>query len=151
MTRERLAVIVILTHLAAATLHAAAHGVLGVRAGGVAGLLVVAATVYLGPLVALAWLLGGRRVAGALVLAVSMGGALVYGITYHYVLRTPDHVAQVPPGVWGEVFRFSAAVIAVLEAFGLAAGVLLAPSPFRRRVGAQGESPRGALSRSAPD
>jgi hypothetical protein len=134
MTAERFAVIIIVTHLGAAALHGVAHGALGVTAGGPAGLLVVAVAVYVGPLVALAALLRGRRVAGALVLSVSMAAALVYGITVHYVLHTPDHVASAPPGLWSDVFRSSAAAIAVLETCGLAAGVLLMPSPVRRRA-----------------
>jgi hypothetical protein len=132
MTTERFAVIIIVTHFGAAVLHGVAHGALGVTAGGPAGLLVVAVAVYVGPFVALAELLSGRRVAGALVLIVSMGAALVYGLVFHYVLRTPDNVARVPTGLWGDVFRSSAAVIAVLEACGLAAGVLLTPRRFRR-------------------
>lgn len=131
MTRERFALIVIVTHLAVATLHGVAHAVLAVPAGGLAGLLVVVAAVYVGPLVALAGLLGGRRAAGALVLSVSMAAALVYGLAFHYLLRTPDHVAHAPRGPWGDLFRSSAAAIAVLEACGLSAGVLLLP--FRER------------------
>jgi hypothetical protein len=138
--RQQFAVIIIVTHLAVATLHGVAHEVLAVSAGGRAGLLVVAAAVYVGPLLALAGLIGGRRTASALTLSVSMGAALVYGLTFHYVLRTLDHVALAPRGPWGDVFRSTAAVIAVLEACGLAAGVLLLPLPFRRRASADEES-----------
>ena len=127
MTRNRFAVIVTLCHLAAATLHGAAHGVLGVSAGGGAGLLVVAGAVYVGPLLALAALHTGRRVSAGVTLSISMAVALVYGLTFHYVLRTPDHVAYAPAGVWGEVFRATAAAIALLEACGVAAGLLLLP------------------------
>jgi hypothetical protein len=144
MTRERFALITIVTHLAVATLHGVAHGALAVPAGGRAGLLVVAAAVYVGPVVALAGLLGGRRAAGALVLLASMATALVYGLAFHYFLRTPDHVAYAPSGPWGEVFRSSAAVIAILEACGLAAGVLLLPSPLGRRALADGGLRGGA-------
>lgn len=147
MTRERFAAIIILTHLAAASLHGVAHEELAVAAGGPMGLLLVAAAVYLGPLVALAALFRGRRVAGALVLVVSMAAALVYGLTFHYLLHTPDNVAAAPPGLWGDVFRASAAVIAVLEACGVAAGLLLTPFPLRPRnaadasAGGEGSSP----------
>ena len=127
MTRERLAVIIILAHLAAASVHGISHAVLGVPAGSRAGLAVVVASVFVGPLVALAALLRGRRLAGALFLSTSMAAALIYGLAFHYVLRTPDHVAFAPPGLWGDAFGSSAAIIAVLEACGLAAGLLLTP------------------------
>jgi hypothetical protein len=91
MTRERFAVIVIATHLAAAILHGVAHEVPAVPVGVHAGPLVIAAAVFVGPLVALAGVLGGRRTAGALVLSVSMAVALAYGVTSHYALRTPAH------------------------------------------------------------
>jgi uncharacterized membrane protein len=127
MTWKRFAVIIIVTHCGAALLHGAAHGALGVTAGGPGGLLVVAVAVYVGPLVALAALLGGRGAAGAIVLSVSMAAALGYGVMFHYVLHTADHVAYAPPGLWGDVFRSTAAIIALLEACGLAAGVRLTP------------------------
>jgi len=151
MTRMRFAVVIILTHLAAAALHGVAHATLAVPAGGPVGALLVAAAVFAGPLLALAGLLRGRRLAGALVLSGSMAVALVYGLAFHYVLRTPDHVAHAPPGMWGDVFRFSAAVIAILEACGLAAGLLLTASLLRRDAGAQREPQRGGPSRARPD
>jgi hypothetical protein len=150
MTRRRFAVAIILTHLVAAALHGAAHGTLAVPAGKRGGALLIAAAVFVGPLVALVGLLGRRRLAGALVLSASMAVALVYGLAFHYVLRTPDHVAHAPPGMWGAVFRFSAAGIAVLEACGLAAGVLLTTSLLRRDVGARREPQRGGPRRSQP-
>jgi hypothetical protein len=135
MTRQRFAVLVILTHCAAAGLHGAAHGELGVPGGGRAGLVVIVAAAFLGPLVALGGLLAGRRVVAAVVLSLSMAAALIYGLTFHYLLHTPDHVAYAPPGLWGDVFRSSAAVIAVLEALGVVAGVGLMPFRVRHREG----------------
>lgn len=148
MTRERFAVTIILTHLVVAGLHGVAHGALAVPAGGRAGVLLVAVAVFIGPLVALAGLLAGPRITGALVLSVSMAASLVYGFLFHYVLRTPDHVASTPHGLWGDVFRFTAAIIAVLEAGGLAAGLLLTSFLFRRRVPGDGRHP--PPSRPAP-
>ena len=138
MTPARFAMVIILTHLAAAVLHGVAHAEVAVPPGGLGGALLIAGAVYVGPLVALVALQGGRRLAGALVLSGSMAIALVYGLAFHYVLRTPDHVANVPQGLWGEVFRSSAAAIAVLEACGLAAGVFLTASVHRRPAGARG-------------
>ena len=129
MSRERFASPVVWAHLAAAC----AHGVSHVRVGVVpapADTAYLAATVYLGPLLGLALLRLGRRRAGAGVLAAAMAGALVYGVTYHCVLDTPDHVAHVAHavgGAWAAAFTATALAIAVLEALGIAAGALLWP------------------------
>ena len=90
----------------------------------------LAATVYLGPLLSLALLRNGWRRAGAGVLVLAMTGALVYGVAYHYVLDTPDHVAHVTHAAGGAraaAFRATALAVAVLEALGTLAGALLWP------------------------
>jgi hypothetical protein len=147
MSRERFAVIVILAHLACATLHGFAHVVLAVPVAGPADLLLIAAAVYVGPLVALAALLSDRRVAGAVLLSASMAAALIYGLAFHYFLRTPDHAAYAPPGPWGTVFRFSAAMIALFESCGIAAGALLSRSvtAARSKHAYPPEPPRGGV------
>lgn len=134
MTRERFAAVVILTHFAAAVVHGIAHGVLAVPAGGGAGLLVIAAAVYVGPLIALVALFLRRRMVAGPVLSASMAAALAYGLAMHYMLHTPDKAAYASPGFWGLVFRVSAVAIAVLEAGGVVAGVLLMRSPLPARA-----------------
>jgi hypothetical protein len=130
MTRKRFAMVIIWFHLAAAALHGAAHGALGIPVRGTADLLVIAGAVYVGPLVALVVLSRDRATVGALCLSISMGAALIYGIAFHFVLATPDNVTSLPHGGWGVVFRATAALIAVLEALGVAAGgLLLLPHP----------------------
>jgi hypothetical protein len=133
MTRERFALLVTLSHLLAAALHGAAHAALAIPVRGDADLLLLVAAVYVGPLVALALLLRGHTRAGAVLLSVSMAAALIYGLVFHYMLRTPDNVALVWNGAWGDAFRFSAALIAVLEALGVVAGALLLSLPRRER------------------
>lgn len=128
MTRERFATVVVCVHLIAAALHGTAHGALSVPAGGPAAVLLVAVSVYLGPLIALALLRRRRRVEAALLLTSSMTTALIYGIVFHYLVATPDrvaHVAEVAPGAWADAFRATAAVIAILEGLGAVAGLLL--------------------------
>jgi len=125
MSPERFALIVAGAHLAAASLHGAAHDALGIPVRGVAGRLFVAGAVFAGPLAALALLHRGRCTAAALLLSASMVAALGYGLAVHYVLATADNVARVPPGLQGAIFRCTAAIIALLEAAGVAAGAIL--------------------------
>lgn len=132
MTRDRFAVLIIVVHFLAALLHGAAHATIGVSPGGWADVVVIAAAVYVGPLVALVWLLRGRRTTGGLVLSASMAAALIYGVAFHYVLQTPDHIVNAPHSPWGYVFRVTAALIAVLEAGGFVTGAVLVRSPTPR-------------------
>ena len=125
MSRAGFAAAVVWAHLAAVLVHAAAHGALGVGVPGAADALFIAAAVYVGPVAALLLLRRGRRRTAAALLAASMAGALVYGIAYHFVLWTPDHVAHAPPTVWGGAFRNTALAIALLELTGTFAGVRL--------------------------
>jgi hypothetical protein len=67
---------------------------------------------------------GVPRIGGSLLLA-SMLGALVFGVVNHYVLASPDNVAQVPATSWGDVFRASAHASALTELAGVAAAAWL--------------------------
>jgi len=125
VTRERFALIVATAHFAAAVLHGIAHGELGLPAGGIAGQLFVAGTVCAGPFAALALLDRGKRNAGAMLMSASMSAALGYGLTFHYFITAADNIARFPSGSWAAVFRYTAAIIALLEAAGAVAGALL--------------------------
>ena len=75
---------------------------------------------------------GAPRFGGTLLVA-SMFGALVFGAVNHYVLDSPDHVAQVPDTGWGDAFRGSAHAMALLEVAGIAAGAWLLRDSARTR------------------
>lgn len=138
MTRERFASIVVWTHLAVVLAHAAAHGALRVGVPTAADGVFILAAVYVGPLVSLVLLRGDHRRSASATLALSMAGALAYGVAYHYLLSTPDHVSHAPATGWGGAFRATALAIAVLEAAGAGAGAAL----WRRRAGARGAEGR---------
>jgi thiol-disulfide isomerase/thioredoxin len=59
---------------------------------------------------------------GYLVLALSMAGALVFGVYHHYMAVSPDHVAHLPAGDAQAMFKLTAAILIVTEAFGTAVG-----------------------------
>jgi hypothetical protein len=61
---------------------------------------------------------------GYLVVALSMLGALVFGVYHHYLATSPDHVAHLPPGDAQTMFQATAALLVVTEALGFLAGVL---------------------------
>jgi len=60
---------------------------------------------------------------GLLVLVISMAGSLIFGVIYHYVIVSPDHISHLPPGDAQGVFRMTALLLIVTELLGLVAGL----------------------------
>jgi hypothetical protein len=53
-----------------------------------------------------------------------MAGSLIFGVIYHYVIVSPDHVSHLPPGAAQGVFRLTALLLVLTELFGLVVGLL---------------------------
>ena len=113
----------VLTHLGVNLLHGRAHTELQVGLSSFQ-LFFVVGVILLGPLLAMALLWTQRQRFGLMLLSVSMAGACLFGLYYHFVLPSPDHVAHVPAGLWGEVFRITAVLLALSEALGFILGVM---------------------------
>jgi hypothetical protein len=77
-----------------------------------------------GPLIGLALTWPAERI-GGWVIAVTMAGALVFGIVNHFMLSSPDHVAHVDPQ-WRPLFTATAVLLAVTEALGCGLAIRLA-------------------------
>ena len=107
---------------AVGVVHGTAH-VMVVLIPPVADLAFIIAVVFAAPLVALALRLRGRRRGADLLLLASMIGSLAYGVGNDHVLVGPDNVSAVSPEGWGSVFQASAALLAAVEVFGLAAAL----------------------------
>lgn len=115
----------VVAHLAVSLLHGTAHAVAGVPLS-IPAMLFVFIVILGGPLVGMAmraWTsLPG---AGAVVVAVSMGGALVFGFVNHFVLDGGDHVGHVA-GPGHGLFTVTAALLVATEAFGAGLATLCA-------------------------
>jgi hypothetical protein len=116
---------IVVVHLAINIVHGQAH----------TGALVplsptAAAFVYIvilaGPLVGLGVSLW-RLQAGAWIVALSMAGALIFGLINHFIIAGPDHVAHVA-AEWRSLFGITAVLLVVSEAAGIAIAV---PSALR--------------------
>ena len=79
--------------------------------------------IFLAPSAAALLLWGRFRRAGAWLLVVSMAGALGFGLAYHFLIPGPDNALTLQPGAWRPVFRASAALLVIMDALGLAAGL----------------------------
>ena len=123
MQKFRIAATVILAvHAVVAVVHDLAHRDLGIE-------LTAAQTTYINlvivaaPVVAVILIWTRLQWAGAILFTVSGAGSLLFGLYYHYVLVSPDHVFYLPDGDLQSAFRITAALLALLEALGVAVGV----------------------------
>jgi Na+/proline symporter len=123
----RFALAMIITHAAVGFLHSAAHLILGVQASQ-AQLFFIVIIIMLAPPVAGLLLWKGMRTTGALLLACSMAGSLIFGVYNHFMALSPDHVSNVgalPQKFWAFIFQITAALLAFVEAVGIWAGIRL--------------------------
>ena len=117
--RSGLALATIIAHVAVAALHGAAHQILGVELSA-NQLLFIVTVIMLTPLVAGLLLWKKMRTTGALLLACSMAGSLIFGIYNHFVAISPDHVSHVGalPQDSGHSFFRLPRTLAFVEALG---------------------------------
>ena len=109
----------VLAHLAVSLVHGAAHAQANVPLSFAANLFVYI-VILAGPLIGLALTWPAVRM-GSWLIAITMAGALVFGVVNHFLLSSSDHVAHVDPQ-WRPLFETTAILLAVTEAlsFGLA-------------------------------
>jgi hypothetical protein len=126
-----------LIHLVINILHGQAHTELHIGLSSFQ-LLFVVGVIFISPLLAMVLLWTQRQRLGLVLLTASMAGACLFGLYYHFVVPSPDHVAHVPEGFWGDIFRVTAVLLAIVEGTGVALGwlwlrayarVLLTPHP----------------------
>lgn len=123
----RLALAAVIAHAVVVALHSTAHQILGVQASPLQMLFIVTVIIIAPPLAGvLLW--KDFRWPGAMLLAASMAGSLIFGVYNHFVAHSPDHVSQVSsmsPAGWAVVFQVTALLLSITEALGICAGVLI--------------------------
>ena len=105
----------VLTHLAVALVHGAAHAGAHVPLSPAAKLFVFV-VILAGPLVGLVLTWPAARIGGWLV-ALTMAGSFAFGLINHFVLAGSDHVGRVAPE-WRPLFATTAIALAVTEVIG---------------------------------
>ena len=108
---------IVLAHLVITILHGVAHADLQIGLSPLQKLFVLL-VINVCPLMAMALLWTRHQRAGLVLLSVSMGAALLFGVWNHFIVSGPDHVAEVAPGAMGHLFQITAAVLALIEAAG---------------------------------
>jgi hypothetical protein len=113
---------VVLLHLVVSIVHGEAHSKAHVALSP-AGSVFVLVVIIAGPLIGLGLAWPAPRI-GAWVIALTMAGALIFGLVNHFVLASPDHISQVDPQ-WRPLFTTTAIVLVVTEALGAGLAVRL--------------------------
>ena len=113
---------VILINLLVASLHGIAHAQLGVELSLWQQTFVVLVIVA-APLVSLVLFWTRFRRLAAMILFLSMTGALLFGLYYHFVEISPDHVHHLPEGDSRGFFVVMAILLIPAEALGALYGL----------------------------
>jgi len=113
----------VLAHLVVNILHARAPDDLGVGLNTFQNIYVFG-VILIAPLIAMLLLWTRYARTGLLLLVISMAGSLIFGVVYHYVVVSPDHVSHLPPGDAQGMFRITAVLLMLTELFGVIVGLL---------------------------
>ena len=116
-----LATVIVVAHVAVSLVHGAAHSGAAVPLSALQNVFVWV-VILAGPLAAL-WMIRTGRPLGPALLALTMGGSLVFGIVNHFVIESADHVAHITSDAWRLPFQVTAVALALLEAAGTAVGI----------------------------
>jgi hypothetical protein len=118
-------------HFLTVVLHSVAHEVLSVKATP-AQLAFIIPVIIFAPVIS-GFMLPKFKRAGAALLLASMAGSFAFGLYYHFIAHTIDHVAHVAhlePAFWSALFQVTAYLLAVSEVSGVAAaGLVLVGRP----------------------
>jgi hypothetical protein len=125
---------VVAIHFVVVVLHGKAHEVLPVNA-------TPAQLAFIIPVIILAPVLAGIlllkfETAGTILLTASMLGSFVFGVYYHFMAETIDHVAHVArmqPVFWSQMFQATAYLLAISEISGTVLGLILLSATKRHK------------------
>jgi|SRR5215216_5895621 len=125
-TLKKIALAVVAIHFVVVVLHSIAHQSLSVNAS-LAQLAFIVPVIIVAPVIAGVMLPKFERL-GTVLLTVSMIGSFIFGIYYHFVAATIDHVAhvaQLEPHFWSQMFLATSYLLAISELLGAVVGLLL--------------------------
>lgn len=120
-TISLLSTVSVLAHLVVSIVHGRSHESLGVGLSSWQNTYVLT-VIVITPLIAMALIWTRYARMGLVLLVVSMAGSLIFGIVYHYVVISPDHVSHLPPSEAQGLFRTTALLLVLTELFGVVVG-----------------------------
>jgi ACR3 family arsenite efflux pump ArsB len=117
-----LSTVAVLAHLIVSIIHGRAHEGLSVGLSNLQNIYVLT-VIVIAPLIAMLLIWTRLARAGLVLLVISMTGSLIFGVAYHYVVISPDHVSHLPPGDAQGLFRTTALLLVLTELLGVAVGL----------------------------
>ena len=125
-TLKLVAIGLVAIHFVVVVLHSFAHQLLSVNAS-------PAQLAFIIPVIVVAPVLSGVMLPrfekfGTVLLTASMIGSFVFGVYYHFIAETIDHVAhvaQLEPHFWSQMFLATSFLLAISELLGAVVGLLL--------------------------
>ena len=117
-----LSAVAVLAHLVVSSVHGRAHEGLGVGLSKWQNIYVLT-VIVIAPLIAMVLIWTRLARPGLVLLVISMAGSLIFGIAYHYIVISPDHVSHIPPGAAQGLFRTTALLLVLTELFGVVVGM----------------------------
>ena len=123
---KRIALAIVAIHFVVVVLHSIAHQILSVNASP-AQLAFIFPVIIVAPVVA-GFMLPKFEKFGTVLLTVSMIGSFVFGVYYHLIADTidhVDHVAQLEPHRWSQMFVATSYLLAMSELLGVVVGLML--------------------------
>ena len=117
-----LSTVSVLAHLVVSIVHGRSHESLAVGLSSWQNTYVLT-VIVITPLVAMGLIWTRYARTGLMLLVASMAGSLIFGVVYHYVVISPDHVSHLPPGDAQGLFRTTALLLVLTELFGVAVGL----------------------------
>lgn len=115
--------LVVLLHLLVLHAHGSAHALLGIRLPYRWQPFFVRYVIVYAPVLAAVLLWTPARRLGAWLLLAAMLGSLCFGVFFHFVAPGRDNVFEAPAGTALPLFRVTAVVLALVEAFGCWVGL----------------------------
>jgi hypothetical protein len=119
MKEQIIGTLIVLLHLAATLVHGRAHSELGIGTS-LWQSTFIALVIFAGPLIAMTLLWTRLRVTGIFLLAVTMVGSLVFGVSYHFLIPGSDNAMELGTSHWDSVFGTTATMLALIESGGFA-------------------------------
>ena len=125
-TLKKIALAVVAIHFVVVVLHSVAHQLVSVNASP-AQLAFIFPVIIVAPVVAGVMLPKFEKF-GTVLLTASMIGSFAFGVYYHFIAETIDHVthvAQLEPHFWSQMFLATSYLLAISELLGAVVGLLL--------------------------
>ena len=133
---KRIALAIVAIHFVVVVLHSIAHQLLSVNASP-AQLAFIVPVIIVAPVVAGVMLPKFEKF-GTVLLTASMIGSFIFGVYYHFIAETIDHVAhvaQLEPHRWSQMFVATSYLLAISELLGAVVGLMLLRTSTTARRG----------------